>query len=551
MGKKSAIYIRVSTSHQIDKDSLPLQRKDLINYSKIILGIKDYEIFEDAGFSAKNTDRPAFQKMITKIRNGEFTHLLVWKIDRISRNLLDFCSMYDELKKYNCTFISKNEQFDTSNAIGEAMLKIILVFAELERKMTGERVTSVMLDRASKGLWNGAPVPLGYSFHPKTKYPEVIDEEATTVHLIYDMYEKYKSTSSVRNYLNQHNIKTKRNGTWTTKTISDIIRNPFYIGTYRYNYRESARGKIKPKEEWIVVEDNHPALINKELWTSCNNIMDQNSERNSSAFRDNSKIHVLAGLIVCGECNKVMYSKQDKPNLDGFIPSLYTCQSRYNKLGCTQKTISEKQIATFILNFISKILKLNKMKAKNFTTSTLEKYLLDSDCFKSIDSILEIDNLYNYLLNPSKFIFNHEVSTDDAKEDYNVTVLSNELIKYQKALTKLEDLFLFDDMSKKDYLLKKKNLKDKIVQLTKKIDEAASTSSSIYSNAFIIETINFELSSSLINDQIDYKLIVQGIGRTVLKDFFNTLLSKIIVLNKEIKVLEFKNGLNITFIYNS
>ncbi|WP_322020235.1 recombinase family protein [Clostridium butyricum] len=133
MNKKSAIYVRVSTSHQIDKDSLPLQRKDLINYSKLILGIGNYVVFEDAGYSGKNTDRPAFKDMFNRIKEGEFSHLLVWKIDRISRNLLDFCSMYDELKKYNCTFISKNEQFDTSSAMGEAMLKIILVFAELEK----------------------------------------------------------------------------------------------------------------------------------------------------------------------------------------------------------------------------------------------------------------------------------------------------------------------------------------------------------------------------------------------------------------------------------
>ena len=111
---KIAMYTRVSTHHQIDKDSLPLQKQDLINYAKFALNCEDYEIFEDAGFSAKNTDRPEYQKMMNKIRKNEFTHLLVWKIDRISRNLLDFCDMYNELKEHNCTFISRNEQFNKS-----------------------------------------------------------------------------------------------------------------------------------------------------------------------------------------------------------------------------------------------------------------------------------------------------------------------------------------------------------------------------------------------------------------------------------------------------
>lgn len=116
--QKAALYVRVSTHWQIDKDSLPLQKDDLINYSKYALNISEYEIFEDAGYSAKNTDRPAYQQMMSRLRTGEFSHLVVWKIDRISRNLLDFATMYDELKRLGVVFVSKNEQFDTSTAIG-------------------------------------------------------------------------------------------------------------------------------------------------------------------------------------------------------------------------------------------------------------------------------------------------------------------------------------------------------------------------------------------------------------------------------------------------
>lgn len=147
---KVAIYVRVSTLHQIDKDSLPLQKSDLINYSKYVLNTENYEIFEDAGYSGGTTERPAYQDMIKRIKKQEFTHVLVWKIDRISRNLRDFSDMYEEFKKYDVTFISKNEQFDTSSAMGEAMLKIILVFAELERKLTSERVYAIMISRAQK-----------------------------------------------------------------------------------------------------------------------------------------------------------------------------------------------------------------------------------------------------------------------------------------------------------------------------------------------------------------------------------------------------------------
>ena len=159
--QRAAIYLRVSTAYQVDRDSLPMQRKDLVGYCEYALNISDYTIFEDAGYSGKNTDRPKFQEMMQQVRLGMFTHILVWKIDRISRNLLDFATMYSELKQLGVVFVSKNEQFDTSSAMGEAMLKIILIFAELERNMTSERVTAAMLSRAANGQWNGGRVPLG------------------------------------------------------------------------------------------------------------------------------------------------------------------------------------------------------------------------------------------------------------------------------------------------------------------------------------------------------------------------------------------------------
>ena len=204
-----AIYTRVSTMHQIDKDSLPMQRQDLINYARLILNTEDYVVYEDAGYSGKNTDRPKFQEMMQQVRLGMFTHILVWKIDRISRNLLDFATMYSELKQLGVVFVSKNEQFDTSSAMGEAMLKIILIFAELERNMTSERVTAAMLSRAANGQWNGGRVPLGYDYDPETKTFTVNESEAAVVKIIHDKYEQERSLVSLARYLNGHGYRTR------------------------------------------------------------------------------------------------------------------------------------------------------------------------------------------------------------------------------------------------------------------------------------------------------------------------------------------------------
>ena len=249
--KTVALYTRVSTGYQVDRDSLPFQKKELTAYCKHILHAEHTELFEDAGKSGKNTDRPAFARMMKKIRAGLISHVVVYKIDRISRNLVDFSVMYDEFKKYRVTFISLNEQFDTSSAIGEAVLKIILVFAELERKLTSERVTGVMIDRAMSGKWNGARMPFGWKWNPETEFPEHDPVEAEKARTLYRIYDELHSTAKVRDYCFENHIQTKRGGKWTTTTIINFLKNPMNKGDYRYNYRGSARGTIKPDFRYV------------------------------------------------------------------------------------------------------------------------------------------------------------------------------------------------------------------------------------------------------------------------------------------------------------
>ena len=271
-----ALYVRVSTGYQVDKDSLPFQKKELKAYCEHVLHIdkKRIEIFEDAGKSGKNTKRPAFERMMEKVKHGQVSHVIVYKIDRISRNLVDFSLMYDDFKYNKVTFISLNEQFDTSSAIGEAILKIILVFAELERKLTSERVTDVMIGRAQSGQWNGARVPYGWDWDDEKKCPVHSKVEAKYVRQMYSDYLNGGSSVSIAKSYNANKIPTKRGGEWTSKTIADVIRNPMNKGDYRYNYRESARGRKKPQEEVIYIKGIFEPLVSINDWEKANKLMD-------------------------------------------------------------------------------------------------------------------------------------------------------------------------------------------------------------------------------------------------------------------------------------
>lgn len=562
--EKAALYIRVSTHHQIDKDSLPYQKKELVNYAKFILGIDDFEIFEDAGYSGKDTDRPAYQDMMKRVRDGEFTHILVWKLDRISRNLMDFTKMYEELKDYDVTFISKNEQFDTSTAMGEAMLKIILVFAELERKLTAERVYGIMLSRAEKGLWNGAPVPLGYFWPEDADFPEIDPNEAGTVQFIYDAYQKYKSTGEVKHLLEVKDMRTKKGKNWTTKTVSDIIRNPFYKGTYRYNYRKAGRGTIKNEEEWIVVPNNHDPIISEEQWDICNFIMDSNYKARAGDRTLKNHTHVFAQLISCGKCNKNYIATIDRPRADGYRPSVYRCHNYVHSKKAyrvCEGNIGEVKLGPFVMNYISNLVRVSNMVnayGRRITEKDIEKELLKGSLFKNIVGIHPEDLTYTHnilLRNTGDILFDKNLQENE-EEDEELEKLRIEKSKLERAMKRLEDLYLFseDSMSEKNYLIRKQEIDKKISSLNNKIRKKSKELAKVipgHDLNFIKKATQYLLANNLINSKkINYNSMVKSVDKTLLKDFMNCVIKKIVVEeNRTISSIEFINGISHRFIY--
>lgn len=556
--KKSALYVRVSTTHQIDKDSLPLQRSDLTNYTKYVLGIDDFEIFEDAGYSGGTTDRPAYQDMMNRIKIGEFTHLIVWKIDRISRNLRDFSEMYDELKKYNVTFISRNEQFDTSTAMGEAMLKIILVFAELERKLTGERVFSVMISRAQKGLWNGATIPLGYEWDAETKFPRPCDAEAKTVQYIFDQYEIIKSTTKLAKKLNIEKIPTKRNGTWTPRTVGGILTNPFYIGTYRYNTKTRKTRRWKDKSEWVVVENNHQAIINKEQFERVAQIIQNNYRGDKNYQRKSTKVHILSGIATCHKCGKKMRSGLDRIRKDGFTPSRYTCYGFNVNYTCANYS-SDLSILPTLINYIANYMTLQERITSNHSLRDMESILLRGKYFENIEHIEKQDlkNTYNLLINNTIVPYN---SLAEEKKEVIISqnaIYEAEKEKYEKALRRLDDLYLYDtnSMSQKDFVIKRKEISDKIETVNKKIQEVKLNDTPFINNTEfnVLSKASFYLLTKNLSSvkNIDVLYLLNSLDKQTIKDFINTIISDVSVERGKIYHITFKNGLTHHFLYKN
>ncbi len=560
--KKAAIYIRVSTEHQIDKDSLSVQRRELIAYADMVLGIKDYYVFEDPGYSAKNTDRPDYQNMMARIRSGEFSHLLVWKLDRISRNLLDFAAMYAELKSLGVTFVSKNEQFDTSNAIGEAMLKIILVFAELERKMTAERVTAVMLSRANSGKWNGGHVPFGYTYDKETKTFSFNETERAIYLKIVEMYEQHQSLLYVARKLNEKGYPTKRGTEWSPTTVNIILRNIWYTGAYRYNLSDGGgRQKLRSEDEWITIEDHHEPMISQDRFEKIQAMLARNRRGGFAVGKtyERKNVHLFAGLVTCAVCGEHMSATIDRRRANGWRPSIYACKSRReNTSRCQSKYVSDVTLGPFVFNFIANIVRTNGRIGKRTSLDQLQKKLLKGEAFAEVSSINEdaLEQLRELLLRGETGVEYRPpmASGEKAAVISELEILRERKRKYDSALGKLKSLYLFEGsgISETEYILERQKILLDVEATEKRITELQAAESGGISDPedLVAKASYFIMAQKLLDDEyIDYGNYLGRISPEIPRAFIRAAIREIVVDNGRVASIEFRSGIKCIFSY--
>lgn len=167
----TAIYARQSVDK---KDSISIETQIELCKREFQGGVcKEYF---DKGYSGKNTERPMFQQMISDIRQGKISKVIVYKLDRISRSVLDFANIWGLFSEYKVEFVSCNERFDTSTPMGRAMLNIAMVFAQLERETIQNRILDAFVSRSEKGLYTGGRLPFGFRsepvYHARRKHKE-------------------------------------------------------------------------------------------------------------------------------------------------------------------------------------------------------------------------------------------------------------------------------------------------------------------------------------------------------------------------------------------
>jgi site-specific DNA recombinase len=371
------LYVRVSTINQIDKDSLKTQEDRLKAFCKAN-EINSFKVYRDAGFSAKDTKRPALETLFKDIKDGKVSGVFVVKLDRITRSIKDLIHLTEFFNKHNIKFVSISESIDTSTAMGRAMQNLLGIFAQLEREVTAERVAIDMQHRAAKGKWNGGVVPYGYTIQkllikkfknkgieinraleicPEEKKLFVDPEEASVIKRIFETFLKTNSVRNTTIQLNNRGIKTRKGELWSKTTIHRILSNPIYAGFLTYGKRKTdpVSGKLikQDKETWTIVEGEHDAIVPLEIFEKVQNLLSQNQGKPTKSGRT----YLLSGIVRCGLCGGAMTGHTFTKKGTGKVYSYYKCYSRLQKgaMACKGLSLPANQLEDFIIDQLMKL----------------------------------------------------------------------------------------------------------------------------------------------------------------------------------------------------
>ena len=226
--KVAAIYAIVSTREQVLGYSLDEQKRRCREYLKT-LGVRYYKIYVDNGHSGKTLDRPAMQRLIDDIIAGKVSHVVIWKLDRLSRSLTDSLLLVEELNKADIAVVSVTEDIDTTTTIGKIVISVLSGFSQIELEKISERVKMGLEARIREGKWHGG-APYGYDYDRESGQLVMNPEESKVVKMIYKKYLEFQSLGKVRRYLIKQKIPTRFGNGWCNNTIGTILGRRTYLG---------------------------------------------------------------------------------------------------------------------------------------------------------------------------------------------------------------------------------------------------------------------------------------------------------------------------------
>lgn len=374
-GAAEAIYARQSVDRA---DSISIESQIEFCRREAAAGIP--RIYTDRGYSGKNTDRPAFRELMADVSGGKIGRVIVYRLDRISRSVLDFAGIIDIFQRHGVDFVSTMEKFDTGAPIGKAMLMIVMIFAQLERETIQQRVLDAYLSRSRRGFYMGGRAPYGFTLREtaldgvKTKMYAPVPEEAETVRRIYRLYaDPLVSFGEVAQRLEAQGIEKRGGGSFSRSRIRELVMNPVYVRADRQIYaffKEQGVLLANPEEDFsgcngaylysgsgsrkgaslqgcTLVLAPHEGLIDSESWLCC-----RRKCLSGSPLSRPVKASWLAGKIKCGYCGYALALKtyHCKTKADN---RYYLCTHKQGPEGCAFRSLDAGFVERAILEEIA------------------------------------------------------------------------------------------------------------------------------------------------------------------------------------------------------
>ncbi len=397
-----AIYTRKSTEEGLEQDfnSLDAQREACEAYIRSqmhegwVLVEKHYD---DGGYSGGTMERPAFKELLSDIENDEVDIVVVYKVDRLTRSLMDFSKIIDVFDKHNASFVSITQHFNTTTSMGRLTLNILLSFAQFEREVTGERIRDKLEASRKKGLWLSGTAPYGYlkddhhMLHPEPPYDG-------NVQIIFESYLKTKNVLKLREYLHEKNILSRSGKKLAKGSLYHILANKVYLG------------KIVHKDK--EYEGLHTPIISQELFDDVQNLLKANSiERKHTT---NSKTGTLLfGLIFDDKGNKMSpsYSSGKTKQYRYYISQAIKDSGKYERGEITK--IAAGEIEKFVQNDLLKLLKDTHQIQKyleNYPVSQQKSIIKELQTFELQDKIFIRTAIKRVDLNPEFITISYDIA---------------------------------------------------------------------------------------------------------------------------------------------